>query len=133
MSQNERMRRLLDENENRVRLLTWESETRVPALLEENEAIEMEQKALLKQIETGRVDSAVVSVGMCAFRLRSGQTLRTQFLPGDAQFLVKLLHKHGVTFRAQGPAGWRSALVLMLPFRPRTCSHTAPQAPPAFV
>ena len=38
VSQNEKMRRLLDENENRVRLLTEENETSISAFLEENGA-----------------------------------------------------------------------------------------------
>ena len=36
--ENEKMRRLLDENENRVRLLTEENETSISAFLEENGA-----------------------------------------------------------------------------------------------
>ena len=38
VSQNEKMRRLLDENENRVRLLNEENETSISAFLEENGA-----------------------------------------------------------------------------------------------
>ena len=77
----------------------------------------------LKQIEAGAVQSAAISTGACAYRLRaaaaagsSGRTFYTQLLPTDSKLILKLLHQHGVEFRAQGPAGWRAALMLMLPF-----------------
>jgi len=74
---------------------------------------------LLKQVEKGQVETAVVSASACAYKLHGtsgGTTYSCALLPSDGRLLVKLLHKHSVEFRAQGPASWKSALVLMLPF-----------------
>ena len=40
----------------------------------------------------------------------------TELLPTDGKMLVKMLHQHGVLFKAQGAGGWRSLVVLLLPF-----------------
>ena len=71
---------------------------------------------LLQAVEKGHVESAVVGLGACGFRLVSGEGCRATLLPNDAKLLVKLLHRHAVPYSAQGPPGWRSALVLLVPF-----------------
>ena len=60
---------------------------------------------------------AVTTLGACAFQLTSSDTVyRATLLPADAKLLVSLLHKHAVPYRAQGPPGWRAAMVLLVPF-----------------
>ena len=71
---------------------------------------------LLKAVESGRVEAAVVSLGACAYRLVGGAQCQAALLPADTKLLVGLLHRHGVPYRAQGPPGWKSALVLLVPF-----------------
>lgn len=71
---------------------------------------------LLSQIERNEVAAAVLSTNLCAFRTRDGTHCRASLLPQDSKLLTKLLHKNGVEFRAQGQAGWRAALVLLVPF-----------------
>lgn len=71
---------------------------------------------LLAAVTRGQVDAAVVSASACAYRLASGELFRAALLPHDAKLLVQLMHKHGVSYRAQGPAGWKAAAVLLVPF-----------------
>ena len=62
LNQNEKMRQLLDENENRLRLLTKENEARVSTLLEENESQvalmeakhKEEERAAKKEVELNK-------------------------------------------------------------------------------
>ena len=58
---------------------------------------------VLRAIERGMAQSAVVAVGACAVRLTSGEACRAILLPTDAKLLSKLLHRHGVPYQAQGP------------------------------
>ena len=71
---------------------------------------------LLTQIEQKKIATAVISTNACAFRTHDGGMCRTVLLPQDSKLVTKLLHKNGVEFRAQGPPGWRAAVVLMVPF-----------------
>jgi cell division protease FtsH len=71
---------------------------------------------LLKAVEAGRVRGAVVTIGACAYQLADGRNCRSTLLPADSKLLVTLLHRHAVPYRAQGPPGWRAALVLLVPF-----------------
>lgn len=73
---------------------------------------------LFRAVEAGRVAQAVTTFGACAFHLvdKGDSVYRTTLLPADAKLLVSLLHKHAVPYRSQGPPGWRSALVLLVPF-----------------
>ena len=71
---------------------------------------------LLKSVENGRVHEAVVMLGACAYRLADGELCRATLLPADTKLLVSLLHRHSVPYRAQGPPGWRAALVILVPF-----------------
>lgn len=71
---------------------------------------------LLQQIEQKSVTSAVISSNTCAFRTSDGSICRTSLLPADTKMITKLMHCHGVEFRAQGPPTWRAAAFLMVPF-----------------
>jgi cell division protease FtsH len=71
---------------------------------------------LLQAVEHGKVEAAWLSIGACAFKLVGGEQCKAVLLPNDAKLLTKLLHRHAVPYAAQGPAAWRSALVLLVPF-----------------
>ena len=71
---------------------------------------------LMRQVESGLVSTVSIAAGACAYRLHNGQIYRAQLLPGETRSLVKLMHAHRVEFRALGPAAWKSAVVLLLPF-----------------
>ncbi|KAL1524370.1 hypothetical protein AB1Y20_019267 [Prymnesium parvum] len=71
---------------------------------------------LLAQIEQKEVAAAVIGSHLCAFRTHDGGVCRASLLPQDTKLVTKLLHKNGVEFRAQGQPGWRTAVVLLVPF-----------------
>ena len=78
--------------------------------------LEVPMSTLMRQVESGLVSTVSIAAGACAYRLHNGQIYRAQLLPGETRSLVKLMHAHRVEFRALGPAAWKSAVVLLLPF-----------------
>ena len=78
--------------------------------------------ALLKHAERGLIEGALIGPAACTFRVRdaataASQVCRATLLPADGKlFLMQILHRNGVEFSVQGAAGWRGALVLLLPF-----------------
>ena len=71
---------------------------------------------MLHAVEEGKVERVVVALGACTYKLISGELCRSTFHPGDYKLLLKLMHKHRVEWRAQGPSSLRALLVLLVPF-----------------
>lgn len=79
-------------------------------------ALEVPLSTLMRQVEAGLVQTVTIAAGACAYRLKDERVLRAHLLPSEMRTLVKLMHRNGVEFRAVGPAAWKSAVVLLLPF-----------------
>jgi len=77
---------------------------------------EVPLSTLMQQVESGLVRTATLAAGACAYRLKDDLLLHARLVPSETRQLVALMHRHGVEFRAVGPSGWKSAVVLLLPF-----------------
>ena len=71
---------------------------------------------LLQAVEAEKVREAVISTVACAYVLSDGTKCQASLLPIDAKLLVKLLHKHKVTYQALGPSPWKALALLAVPF-----------------